>query len=208
MAYTVAKVYTQVCKVLLEDTGLGLTGYTSNDFLQDLLISTRQFLQESGLVKDAYTFTALAADSTYLVPDQYMEVQHVFWNGRYLMKNTSFNLDESNPRWESETGPPQQWHEDKINVNNIKIAPPPTVDGQITVIATVQPNITAYTMEGTIQLIPDSFCRYLKYFVLEKVFSQEGEYRDTLRASYCKARADEAINMAKAISNEELTDVS
>lgn len=205
MARTVSSVYTEACQKILEDTGMSLV-YSQTNALQDLLLGTRRFLQETGIIKDVYSFSGVAGTSTYDVPDNYMEVQHVFWNGKYLQKTSGFYEDESDPTWQSDSGAPEYWREDQLSPNQIQLLPKPESNGTITIIATVQADKTSYAIGDNISLVPDSFCVYLKYFILSSIFSQEGEARDMLRAAYSEARCKESINIGKAIATEDLAD--
>lgn len=204
MAYTAQNVYDEVCRLLLEDTGLQLV-YSTDSFLNDLTVSVREFLQRTGIAKDVVTISGLANTSTYTVADEHMEVQAAFWNGRHLSRNSGYYMDEDDPYWESnQDTPPEQWREDRLEKNKVQIAPKPTVNGTIKLICTEQPSSSLLALDSTISLIPDSFACYLKWFALVRIWKTEGEARDLQRAEYARARCDEAISLAKAIMTEDL----
>lgn len=205
MATTVQEVYRKVCRVLLEDDGLNLV-YSEGAFLADLAVAVRTLLQATGLVKVYATQAVLSGAATATVPDEYMEVVEAFWNKRYLLRSFGMAMDESDPFWQSKSGPPEQWREDELAANTIQLAHNPSANGTLGYIASVQSTAKSLSMEDNIPYLPDSFCSYLPYFVLVKVFETEGESRDLQRAAYCRARRDEALNIAKAIMSEELSD--
>lgn len=61
---------------------------------------------------------------------------------------------------------------------------------------------------SNIVLIPDSFVHYIMYGMLAEVFRQDGELKDTMRATYCDARYQEGVNIAKAIIDSEVMGVA
>lgn len=72
----------------------------------------------------------------------------------------------------------------------------------ILAVATAKPNKIAWSLTDEILDVPDSFRQYLKYGILQRIFDQDGETRDVLRARYCGARFEEGINLAKVIADE------
>lgn len=76
----------------------------------------------------------------------------------------------------------------------------------LTMLGTIKPLQKSFALTDLIEIVPDSFFPYLKYGVLAKVFSMDGEVKDVLRARYCNARFQEGINIAQAVSQELLED--
>jgi hypothetical protein len=205
MAYTVAKVYGEVCKVLLEDAGLTMA-YTQSGFLSDLTMAVRELLQRTGICKDMVTVAVGSGQAVVAVPDEYMEVMDVYWNGKYLHKSTGFDLDESDDRRGLLERVPIKWREDKLAKNTIELIPTPESAGSVLAYCTVQPATSGLLAGDTIPLVPDSMAAYLKYFVLRKIFSSDGEAKDRSRAEYCRARIDEIVNLGQAIMSEDVLD--
>lgn len=73
-------------------------------------------------------------------------------------------------------------------------------DGNLTVMGAKSIASTTFTLAEVIPVIPDSFCPYLGYGVLAKVFATDGEAKDTQRAAYCTARYNEGIMLASAVA--------
>lgn len=76
------------------------------------------------------------------------------------------------------------------------------VEGNILVIAKAGSHETPVWMTSLMESLPDSFQHYLKYGILAKLFSTDGELKDNQRAIYCNARYLEGVNIAKAITGE------
>lgn len=78
------------------------------------------------------------------------------------------------------------------------------IHGNLTLLGTAKPPLRSYALTDRIDILPDTFLPYLKYGVLDHIFSRDGETRDVLRQRYCEARYKEGINLASAISTEAL----
>lgn len=206
MPVLVSSVYAEVCRTVLEDAGLSSMGYTQNGFLADLTVAVRELLQRTAIIKDVVTINVSGGQATAAIPDEYMGVLEVYWNGKYLYKSAGFELDESADRRMLLDSVPDKWREDKLAKNTIELIPPPSSDGVLLAYCTVQPTTNGYAAGDTVLLVPDSMAVYLKYFVLEKIFTTEGETRDRSRAQYCKARIDEVVNLGRAIMREDALD--
>lgn len=205
MAYTVAKVYGEVCKAILEDSGMSMA-YTQNGFLADLTVSVRELLQRTGIIKDVVEIAVPGGQATVSIPDEYMEVLDVYWNGKCLQKSTGFDLDESVERRGLVERVPDKWREDKLAKNTIELIPAPETTGTLLAYCTLQPTSNGYSAGDTIPLVPDSMAAYLKFFALEKIFTTDSEARDRSRAQYCRARIDEVVNLGRAIMMEDAMD--
>ncbi len=77
-------------------------------------------------------------------------------------------------------------------------------DGNLTLVGTSGLAGITYALGDTVPVIPDSFCPALSYGILARLFSEEGELKDTQRAYYCQARFTEYANAAAGISGEML----
>lgn len=77
-----------------------------------------------------------------------------------------------------------------------------TSEGNLMSIVTAAPFNQGMTLGTVIEILPESMSMYLKYGVLAKVFSMDGELKDPQRAQYCAARVTEGVNLCKAIMGE------
>jgi len=73
-------------------------------------------------------------------------------------------------------------------------------DSNLTVCGPKSLDSVVFTLGEVIPVIPDSFCVYLAYGILAKIFSMDGEAKDSQRANYCLARFNEGINIAAAVA--------
>lgn len=261
---TVRDVYSRVTSVLLEPDQLTTGAYTDAQFLLDLWQVTGDFAQRTGMVRSLVNLPVTAATASVGYPDYAMDVQEVFFDDRFLRRESGFSLDNLERQWRTRTAPyPERWHEDRLPIKTIQVQPIPTRDGyavatsapfygtlsstsgavtfeflggsalygtisafagsafmdvpgrlmgtisslvssalNTTMLCTLKPVATAFTMDEVIDFVPDSFISYLAYGVLAKVFSRDGETRDATREKYAMNRFEEGIALGKALSDE------
>ena len=124
------------------------------------------------------------------------------WNNYYplptmTLNGTVYHLASVN----STTGvtfvetPASQSYFWQVNVGN---------DGNLSIVGTTGLASITYTLGQLIPCVPDSFCFYLAYGVLARIFSTDGEAKDLQRSYYCNARYLEGISAAAAVSGEML----
>lgn len=70
------------------------------------------------------------------------------------------------------------------------------------VIASAGTSIPNVAMTDSVENLPDSFTHYIKYGILGKLFSTDGELKDNQRAMYCNARYLEGVNLGRTIMGE------
>lgn len=131
MPTTVQSIYSQVCRIFMEDYGFGVgTGmitdsmfYTSlNDVLAD-------FLDRTGCVKKIINVPISFGSPLYAEPDVLSEVQSSSQDQTFIYRDSGFFLDSANPNWNQEFGQPAKWREDENPPRIIQLTPAPSVDG-------------------------------------------------------------------------------
>jgi hypothetical protein len=128
MPYTAQKVYDEVCRLLLENSGLSLA-YTEASFLRDLQLSLDELCQETGFANKFLCQPLFFRQTDYDLPSVAMDVHEVMVNCRHIQETSSFYLDRGDPLSDLDEGNPEQWHRDKIGVGKVKISPPPRSSG-------------------------------------------------------------------------------
>jgi hypothetical protein len=78
-------------------------------------------------------------------------------------------------------------------------------NGNIQMVATAQPVNYPQQQTDYMFLLPDSAIPYIKYGVLAKIWSQDGEYRDQNRASYAQQRFMEGVTLFAGVMGEIAT---
>lgn len=114
-----------------------------------------------------------------------------------LYETSQASLDMSDPSWLSESGLPAQWFRDQIDTAQYGYRPLPSSNfaaelwysysGQY---LQTQSNLL------TNLLVPDIFYHFIKYGVLARAWSKDGEVRDPDRAQYCQKRFDMGVMLA------------
>ena len=225
MSVTVQTIYDQVCYAMTENGGFTLGLFGQQQFLDVLGVVLLDFTQRAALYKNIYTQRITAGNAIYNVPDDVMKPELAFVGGKIIEKAAEADLMQGHFKWRSDSGPPRQWHEDNLPVKTIELFPKPDFNGQnipgdvppwgtygdffpsqhnLTIVGPQAPSVTSWGMGDTIDDLPDSFGYYIVYGILEQIFSGDSELRDPQRAAYAKARKDEGISLANALSREEL----
>lgn len=224
MSVSVQNLYSRITEILLEPGGFVLGVFTEAQFLHVLAAVAQDFAQRSPLDKKIFTTMVNAGVSEYVMPDDVMKPELCFIGGKLIEKSHEAELARGHIDWRRQTGPPRQWHEDSLAVKRLELFPTPDFNGanipgdtlpigkygefypaerNLTVIGPGGPNKTAWTLADSID-IPASFGPYLMFGVLEQIFSSESELRDLQRATYCRARYEEGIEVSKQIAQVEL----
>ncbi len=222
MSTTVASIYTQVCIDLLENGGLTLGTVTSAQFLTYLEESVLEFCQQTGMTKKIYTQRIVAGTAQYTVPVDIMQIQCAFIGGKYLQPTSLEELQNGEYEWANQSGSGQQWFQDGLPANTLKVFPKPDISGtamsgtygtfapttnNITAVGPAAPTSNTLALIDNIPAqVPDSFTPYLTYRVLYRIFSTDGECQDQQRAYYCNARWQEGIGLAQSIMGEVMAE--
>ena len=137
-------------------------------------------------------------------------------------------MDQYDPQWVTQVDDPTSWREDSLPLDTIALFPIPRVtgagytgsptdtqpvgvydqiypaDNNLTMIGSKGTDSNVFTLGETIPIFPDSFSLYMAYGVMQKVFEEDGENKDPLRASYCSQRYTEGMQLLAAIEGEVL----
>lgn len=201
---------------------------TQSTILAYVGVVFQDMLSKVSLIKTLFTQQVLAGNTQYPVPNDMSEVEGCLYGGQNLEQTTLDELDQYDPYWVSQIDNPTSWREDSLPLDTIAIFPSPRVDGagypgfptptqpvgvydqinpndnNLTMIGSKGTSTNTFTLGQTIPVFPDSFSLYLSYGVLQKIFEEDGENKDPLRASYCSQRYNEGIQLLMAIEGEVL----
>jgi hypothetical protein len=75
-----------------------------------------------------------------------------------------------------------------------------------TISTAIPAKLSGWNLSDTVDLVPDTFSIALRYGVLQRIFSMDGEQKDMQKAIYCGARYQEFVNMAAAIMSQEFSE--
>ena len=204
MSVLVSTLYNDVTNVVLENGAFSTLGIMlDSDFYNYLTDVYQDFLSNTGCIKQLFNISIVGGTAIYTEPDTAMEVQMASANNIWLYRSSGWYLDNYSSTWSTVTGVPERWREDGMAAKQIQIEPTPSVSvGNLQLVATAQPSSYPATGSDNFNFIPDSFTPYLKYGVLEKIFSEDGEYKDTDRANYCRQIYLMGVKMVASIMTE------
>ena len=114
-----------------------------------------------------------------------------------LYETTQSDLDLGNYAWVSVSGPPEQWFRDQIDTGVFGLYPLPDVTGDLELWYSKRGPLSSTSvlnLQNTL-LIPDVMAHYVKYGVLNRCWSKDGESHNPLRAEYCGKRFDLGVEL-------------
>jgi hypothetical protein len=178
-----------------------ILGYLA-DVQNDFLLKTRCIFGVTGTFSEPANLALVAQQRFYAQPPTAIRVERVarIIPGQSqpimdLYDTTQADLDMENFAWTSESDVPRNWFRDQIDTSQLGLDPMPNVNGSLELWYSKRGplgNQGAILLTGTL-LIPDVMAHLLKYGVLARMWSKDGESRDPLRSEYCKKRYEFGI---------------
>lgn len=218
---SVQDVYDMVAEKLMEDSGLSLMS-SEQEFLRMFGETIVEFMSLSKAWKVVYTQMVRAGIDKYIIPEEQIEVDEAFIDGRLLDKESQKVLNLLRLDWRKELDVPRVWYMDGLPVNTIGLYPNPNYTGteiqgdkepfghfdtldvgdrNLSTIGTKAEISSSWSLLDYIPYLPDSAAQYLAWGVLKRILSGDRELRDNQRALYCEARFQEGIYLFQEISN-------
>lgn len=178
--------------------------FTQNEMLaylaevqNEFLLKTRCIFGVTGTFSEPANLALAAQTRFYAQPDVAIRVERVariIPNSPQpimdLYDTTQSDLDMDNYAWGAGSDVPMKWFRDQIDTSKFGLEPMPNVNGFLELWYSKRGpvgNQNAFFLSATL-LIPDVMVHYLKYGVLARAWSKDGESRDPLRSEYCKKR--------------------
>lgn len=157
------------------------------------------FLERTGLIRTVTYIQVVAGVSSYSLPSDVMEVNRiVFLDGESspqpLIRADKFQLDNSDPGWQTDTGTPQMVLEEPLEYLEIQLVPIPNINGQLEIIYTGMVSVDNIPCDAL--PIPATFEPYITWGVIADMLKREGEMHDPERAAYAEGRYEEGIQLA------------
>jgi hypothetical protein len=120
-------------------------------------------------------------------PATAIRIERIAINNMHLEDVSVTELDMLQTSWFAQPGsPPEAFFEDKIDPDLVGFHGMPAVN--LTAEAWFALRAGTSLNLDTQMTLPDLFHHYLKYGVLSRCWSKDGEQRDPMRASYCRKR--------------------
>lgn len=191
MATTVNQLLAQIAFLVQEDTAFSTGLWTITELIDYINIAQDDFIRETQITKQTDPVTVVAGTRSYGEPADSMSVDRIDFNLRALRRTNVGFLDLDNRKWRTLSGTPSQYHQDMLPNKTFELdrAPLAAQAGLfINVLSTLAPAVVTI---GTDNLtVPDYAVLYIKFGVLEKMLSKQGESQDLAKAKYCKSRFD------------------
>jgi hypothetical protein len=182
-------------------TQVEIIGYI-NDAQTDFLLDVRPLYE-------VQTVPVNAAQRFYTQPGDCIRLERIAINpdpGSYqsttmdLYETAQSSLDLSDPYWQGSQGLPLQWFRDQINNAQYGYAPLPSANYAAELWYSQNALVANNTLTTAI-LVPDLFAYAMKYSVLAKAWSKDGETRDPMRVEFCQKKAQFITMLAVKFMN-------
>lgn len=199
MARTVASILAEIDDMVQEDATFSSGLWSmSTELLQYFNDVELDFLRRTGIKKANSSVTGVIATRLYDAPASSMQLHRIAYGNTVLHRTTREDLDLEDTGWLDWTGPPRQYYQDTLSKEQFQTDRKPTSDTiNFQVVHSVEP--TALTSTSDNLNVPDAFAMYVKYGVLEKMLSKQGEGQDLKRAVYCRQRYETGIKLAQRL---------
>ena len=184
------------------DTVNGAT-FSSGLFTQTEMLEYLYNTQNDFLVKVRPVFAAatqvLSGARYYSQPASAIRIERISSSGKAWQNTSQLSLDMDNSNWQADhqSDDPKAWFQDEIGINQFGLWPLIDIGGLIANIWYSQKDLDSGIVFLTPFILPDIFTMYLKYGVLARAFSKDGEQRDDLRAKFCQKRFDFGVMLAR-----------
>jgi len=185
------------------------TMYTSQQIIDTLNRVQQEFLLETGLIITRTTIVGQVGKSKYALPADSIRPRRLTWNDasdlltRILTQDDTWDLDTGgigttgSVTWVADRDIPIVWWETTLPQQQVAVAFTPTNDGTIGLQYVAL--ATTLTGTGTSLTIPDDFTPYILWGTLAEMFANDGPAFDPVRATYCRTRFDEGIELVRLI---------
>lgn len=177
--------------------------FTQNEMLQYLVDAQKDFLLKTRLIYSIETPTLLPGQY-YNAPSRAIRIERIAVpepgalpnSGKALLNDSQSGLDLMTPLWSANQNPsqPKTWFQDQIDTAKFGFYPPYQAGGAAEIWYSDR-GPDSLTMMSTLT-VPDAFCYALRYSVLQRAWTKDGEQRSPERAMYARKRYDMCVVLA------------
>ena len=185
-----------------DGTGLLTTLWTISELTDALNNTQRRFMKDTGIVLTISTIGGVPMQGRYTASDDVITIRRVTWkdfdlNIVALTRTDAWEADAALPDWTTDFATPLTWTDAHHPTRVFEIIPGPDDIGQLGLMTVNRPTTLAGT--GTLLEVPEEFASYVLWGALGELLGSEGEAADPQRASYCRQRYQEGIDLAQIL---------
>ena len=178
------------------------TMFTQQEIVDSMNRVQQAFLLATGMIVTRTVVAASPGQGKYPTPTNSIRPRRLTWqdgagNIRILTLADTWELDNGEPDWASDTGTPFAWWETTLGQQQVAVAPTPDAPGQINLLYIALS--TTLTGLGVPLTVPDDWSPYILWGTLAELLSSDGQSFDPVRANYCKTRYDEGVELANLV---------
>lgn len=188
--------------------------FTMTEIIDSMNRVQQEFMLETGMIMTRTTIAGVVGTPRYALPVDSIRPRRLTWTDTTpvtssLSQVDTWELDNGQPTWPYDLGTPLAWWENTLPQQMVGIAPTPANNGTIGLLyialATTLGNgygVNGYGSGGyggVMFTVPDDWTPYILYGTLSELLSSDGPAFDPVRASYCRQRYEEGIELARIV---------
>lgn len=185
-----------------EDTSFSSRLWTVEELLDYLNEATYHFILKTQFWKVTGNVSGSNGTRLYTDPSDSMQIDRITFRNRPIYRTNKQQLDHEDPAWRTRSGKPKRYHQDQLATHRFETDyAPATADlnggNEFELVYTKLP--TELTDIGDTVAMPNYTHMYLKFGVLARMLSKEGEAQDPARAQYSEARFMNGVNLIRKL---------
>lgn len=170
--------------------------FTQNEIMGYITDTQNDFLLKTRSIYGVSAVPVSPGNRFYTQPIIAIRVERIadLTTGMDLLETTQSDLDFGNFAWTADARTPlSQWFRDQIDSKKFGLYPIPVMNGSVELWYSQRSNDIFFLTD---QLsVPDVVTHYIKYGVLAKCWSKDGESHNPLRSEYCQKRFDFGVEI-------------
>jgi hypothetical protein len=203
VATTVAALLGQIYPMVQEKDATFPSGLWSvtTELIPYINRTMEDFVLKTGILKKIGSVTSQANLRLFSDPSDSMGVDRIAYDKTVLYGTSRHMIDRRDPGWRTQTGRPRFYHRDHLETGKFELDRALTVKyaalSNFHLVHTLLITPVSTTTENL--PVPDYTVTYIKYGVLERMLSKEGEGQDLARARYCRNRYVFGVNLFRRL---------
>lgn len=125
MPDVVSTLMSKIAVDVMEDDGFSYGLWSQSEIIGYIDNIQREFIYLSQALKQLGCVTASTSTRIYDDPPDSMQLDRIAFNAEALYRTEKLVLDRGNPKWRTESGRPQSYHQDQLEVRTFEVSKKP-----------------------------------------------------------------------------------
>lgn len=185
---TVADLIAEIATMVLEPATLDCGSlWSADEVISYINYTQKEFIRQAQMLKRSDSQSTLSGQSLYPSHPLSMQIDRITYGNVPLLETDQHFLDKDDPKWRTKSGRPRKYHLDHLPLKRFELDRKPTTStALLNVVSTSLPSDVSLLTDRL--MVPDYCAMYIKFGVLERMLSRQGEAQDLMRSEYCHNR--------------------